>query len=261
MRCSKKLPAMMAAIVLVIVAAILSFSVVNARGTPVQTSAEPQTPSPTPTPSNTELAKPPETHATPEFLVMIDPGHGGDDFGATLGEKVAEKDITLTVAKKLKSELQEKGIAARLLRDADVTVSIEQRAETTNAQHAAVYVALHAGTPGGGVRVYAPALASAPSSASNRFLLWDEAQAHYLARSRTLAHAVAAELQKKDLTVVDLSTPLRPLNSIAAAAIAVELAPQDERVQEILGQKFQGEVVAGITSALVQFRPQAERAE
>jgi hypothetical protein len=41
----------------------------------------------------------------------------------------------------------------------------------------------------------------------------------------------------------------------------VELASEPQKAQEILGQKFQGTVVAGITSALLQAKTQSERVE
>ncbi|HSK45767.1 MAG TPA: N-acetylmuramoyl-L-alanine amidase, partial [Candidatus Binatia bacterium] len=71
---------------------------------------------------------------TPEFFVMIDPSHGGNDKGATLGGKLAEKDITLRLAREVRKELEERGIAARLLRESDIDLSLDRRAEITNEQ-------------------------------------------------------------------------------------------------------------------------------
>jgi len=213
-------------------------------------SAAPITPQPpSPAPSGSQIPGP------PPFFVMIDPGHGGHDPGATFAGKLIEKDITLALARRLKSELHEKGILARLLRDSDVTVSLEQRAENTNEQHAAVYVALHAGMPGEGVRVYAPALASLGPPASATFVDWDRAQANSLSRSQELAQKITSELSKRGLSANSLSTPLRPLNNIVPPAVAVELAPDPQDLQGIMGQKFQTTVAAGIVAAIVQLRP------
>src|SRR4051794_502930 len=81
----------------------------------------------------------------PEFFVMIDPSHGGNDKGATFGGKLMEKDITLRLARELRKELEERGIAARLLRESDIDLGLDRRAEITNEQRAGLYVALHAG--------------------------------------------------------------------------------------------------------------------
>jgi N-acetylmuramoyl-L-alanine amidase len=201
----------------------------------------------------------PETHAhtQPEFLVVIDPGHGGDDPGASLGDKVEEKDVTLSLARRIRADLQERGIVARLLRNEDETIDLEQRAEVANAQRASVYLAIHAGTPGTGVRVYTAAMTS-PTSDPGKFLPWDEAQLPYLARSRALSKAVASELEKKGMDALSLVTPLRPLNNISAPAIAIELACDRETIQQVLSQKFQSTVASAVTSQVAQLRPQEQ---
>jgi N-acetylmuramoyl-L-alanine amidase len=193
---------------------------------------------------------------TPEFFVMIDASHGGSDKGAGFGGKLVEKDITLRLARELRKELEERGIAARLLRDTDIDIGLERRAEITNEQHAGIYVALHAGRPGRGVRVYSSLLADPPQPAAGRFLPWESAQSGALARSRTAAQAVAGELRKKGLTVSSLGMPVRPLNNIVTPAIAVELAPEGDDPQSLESQKRQNTVAAAIASGIAQARGQ-----
>lgn len=200
-----------------------------------------------------------QVHPAPAFFVMIDPGHGGDDRGAHLGDKLLEKDVTLALAHRVKAELQDRGIAVRILREGDITLSLDQRAEITNSQHAALYLVLHAGMPGRGVRVYSSAGVSSAIAAPGKFLPWDNAQANYLSRSQSLAKGVAGALAKKNLPVAYLGTPLRPLNNINAPALAVELAPDSSNVQDAMGQKFQNAVASAIASEIVQQRSQWER--
>ncbi len=191
----------------------------------------------------------------PEFLVVIDPGHGGDDKGAMLaGGKVAEKDVSLVLARELKRQLEDRGVAARLLRDSDVNLSLERRAAITNEEHAALYVALHAGQPGKGVRVYAPSLAQPPLPAVGRFLPWDGAQAGSLERSRAVAKIVASEVGKTGLPVAGLAAPLRPLNNLITPAIAVEWAPGSEELRPPQVQKVGNTLAAAIASGIVQAR-------
>jgi N-acetylmuramoyl-L-alanine amidase len=193
---------------------------------------------------------------TPEFFVMIDASHGGNDKGASFGGKQAEKDITLRLARELRKELEERGIAARLLRESDVDIALERRAEIANEQHAGVYVALHAGRPGKGVRVYAPLLADAAQPAAGRFLPWESAQSGALSRSRTVAQAVAGELRKKGLTVSILGLPLRPLNNVVPPAIAVEIAPEGDDMQSLESPKRQNTVAAAVASGIALTRGQ-----
>jgi N-acetylmuramoyl-L-alanine amidase len=210
-------------------------------------------PSPSTTPAASAQPAGETQRRTPEFFVMIDPSHGGDDQGASFGGRLVEKEITLALAKELRKELEERGIAARLLRESDADVSLERRAEITNEQHASLYIAFHAGRPGKGVRVYAPLLPN-PQPADGHFLPWESAQQGALDRSNTLAQAVAKELQKKGLTVASLGMPVRPLNNIVAPAIAVELAPDPENVRSLESQKLQNTVVSAIASGIAQVR-------
>jgi N-acetylmuramoyl-L-alanine amidase len=186
---------------------------------------------------------------------MIDPSHGGYDNGADFGGKLLEKDITLKLARELRKELEDRGIASRLLRDSDVDLALERRAEITNEQHAGIYIALHAGRPGHGVRVYAPLLADTQQPAG-RFVPWESAQAPSLDRSKAAAQAIAVELRKKDLAVAMLGCPLRPLNNIITPAIAVELAPEGGDLQSLESAKRNSSIVSSIASAIAQMRGQ-----
>ncbi len=213
--------------------------------TPSQT-----TPRPQPAPQTGEKPRP----AQPEFFVLIDAGHGGDDRGAVFGGKLQEKDVTLSLARQLRSELENRGISARLIREADSTVSLEHRADVANAQRTGVYVAIHAGAPGSGVRVYAALLPSAP--AAGRFLPWEAAQSNSLERSKAIADAVAKELQKTTLPVARLNSPLRPLNNIVAPAIAVELAADPNEIHVLYSAKLQNSVASAVATGIAKSRAQ-----
>lgn len=182
---------------------------------------------------------------------MIDPSHGGNDKGAMFGGKLVEKDITLRLAREVRKELEERGIPVRLLRESDFDLSLDRRAEITNEQHTGLYVALHAGRPGKGVRVYVPLLTDSQPPAG-RFLPWESAQSAVLSRSQNVARAVSEELKKKDMTVASLGVPLRPLNNITTPAIAVELAPDEDDTQSLEGQKRQSSVATAIALGIVQ---------
>jgi len=75
--------------------------------------------------------------------VVIDPGHGGKDPGASaFGMK--EKDIVLQVAKKLATKLkQELGCEVLLTRNKDIFLSLEERTAIANTSGADLFISLH----------------------------------------------------------------------------------------------------------------------
>lgn len=185
--------------------------------------------------------------------MLIDPSHGGDDKGAVFAPRIFEKDLTLSLARLLRKELEERGISARLLRDSDTTISLEHRAELCNQQHESLYIALHAAEPGRGVRVYSSLLPD-PQPGIGSFLPWDSAQSAAVGRSNVVARSIARELQKRDFKVLELQAFLRPLNNIVAPAIAVEMAADRADVKSLLNPKVQSVVAAAVASAVEQNR-------
>jgi N-acetylmuramoyl-L-alanine amidase len=227
-----------------------------------QTSAarqQPQsaTPSVSPAPSASPLPSPAiaENSTQPEFLVIIDPSHGGDDKGVIFAPRVFEKDLTLSVARLLRKELQERGITARLLRDTDFGIPLERRAELCNQQRPSLYIAIHAGEPGKGIRVYSPLLPPVQQPASS-FLPWDAAQEPVLKNSNAVADVVTRELQKKDIKALDLKAFLRPLNNIVAPAIAVELATDRSDPHSLESPRLQSAVATAVATGIAQARSQ-----
>ena len=88
------------------------------------------------------------------YFAVVDASHGGDDHGETLSTTLFEKDVTVALARSLRQELESRGIPTLVLRDSDANLSLDQRAVFANADHAAIYIALHAASNGHGVRVY-----------------------------------------------------------------------------------------------------------
>ena len=76
---------------------------------------------------------------TSQSPLIIDAGHGGNDWGATVAGR-QEKDITLAVAKRLKEAI---GSPARLTREEDVFIPLDQRIEASLNWSGAAFVSLH----------------------------------------------------------------------------------------------------------------------
>src|SRR3954468_4009228 len=114
----------------VIFATIAWIVVMSAGQTPPATPQEPPAPAP-------------KTFTSGVRVIMIDPGHGGIDAGASTTGAL-EKDITLAIARKLRTTLQSRlGATVLLTRDSDVALTNEARAAVANNNRADLFISLH----------------------------------------------------------------------------------------------------------------------
>ena len=84
----------------------------------------------------------PPTHRP---LVVIDPGHGGEDFGTQSNSKprYQEKHLNLATARLLKTYLNQMGFATVMTRSKDVFIALDKRAEFANDQNPALFISVH----------------------------------------------------------------------------------------------------------------------
>lgn len=77
-------------------------------------------------------------------LVMIDPGHGGEDLGAEGAGGLLEKDVALDISRELARLIRSSGVArARLTRQGDEFVPLADRTALANQAEAAVFISIH----------------------------------------------------------------------------------------------------------------------
>jgi N-acetylmuramoyl-L-alanine amidase len=140
--------------------------------------------------------------------IVIDPGHGGKDPGAIGVGGLMEKDLVLSIAKKLALKLKnEMGVQVVLTRNDDRFVALEDRTYRANAEDADLFISLHTNASANGeargVETYylnntsdeAALLLAARENGSARkpvsdlqFILSDMTQNMKLEDSITLAH-------------------------------------------------------------------------
>lgn len=75
--------------------------------------------------------------------VIIDAGHGGHDTGAIGPKGTLEKDVALSIAKKLGARLEEAGLEVVLTRDDDTFVKLEDRTRFANRQKGDLFISVH----------------------------------------------------------------------------------------------------------------------
>ena len=215
-----------------------------------------------PTQPAASAATPPPAPVAPavrHYFAVVDPSHGGDERGASLTDQLAEKDVTLALGRRLRQELELRGIPTLLLRDNDASLTLDQRASLTNSARPAIYICLHAASQGNGVRVYT---ALVPSGAENHgpFLAWETAQASFQLASRSAGAGLVSELQSKRIPARSLIGPLRPLNNITTTALALEVAPQSTDVSQLNSPAYQQSIASAVAAGIADFRDQMQAA-
>ncbi|MEM9221472.1 MAG: N-acetylmuramoyl-L-alanine amidase [Pseudomonadota bacterium] len=87
----------------------------------------------------------PSSAASAEAVVVLDPGHGGVDPGATSQSGVSEKNLVLAFAERLKERLEDvPGLAVRMTRSDDRFVSLNRRIRIARAYGADLFISIHA---------------------------------------------------------------------------------------------------------------------
>ena len=76
-------------------------------------------------------------------VIVIDPGHGGNDPGSIGLRGTKEKDITLKTAKNIQKKLEEKGMTVILTRQDDTFVSLKDRVAIAQNKSADLFLSIH----------------------------------------------------------------------------------------------------------------------
>lgn len=80
-----------------------------------------------------------------DIVIVIDPGHGGEDPGAIGPNRLKEKDVVLAISKELKSLVNNKqGFKAHLTRGSDYYVGLRKRSALARKHNADLLVSVHA---------------------------------------------------------------------------------------------------------------------
>jgi N-acetylmuramoyl-L-alanine amidase len=200
-------------------------------------------------------------------VIVIDPGHGGADMG-TKNLSVTEKDITLALARALRSSLQRRlGATVLLTRDDDIELDNETRSAVANNNQADFFVSLHVGySPNKMVsdasifvmkQDYGGTVGTASSARDQLFLPWYLGYRTNRARSLSAARFLREELLKAvpEWTFPVQTAPLGVLTSATMPSLMLELGNLNNAVnsQTLTDTAFQNSMVGAIVNAIERF--------
>jgi N-acetylmuramoyl-L-alanine amidase len=76
--------------------------------------------------------------------IVVDPGHGGKDPGASAVDGSREKDHNLTIARLVAQQLREAGATVFMTRSSDKFISLDDRAAMADRHHCDLFLSIHA---------------------------------------------------------------------------------------------------------------------
>ena len=165
------------------------------------------------------------------FVVVVDAGHGGTDNGAIGPSGLAEKEVTLAVARKLKEQLEDRTNArVALTREDDRSLSTAERQRIAQRENADLFISIHTGAlndnQGNGHAVYFHHAEIREGEPVARGSAVQRAQERTRAsHSQALAEAIARALPDAGGHPVQRvqGIPCRPLAGLTVPAVLVEL--------------------------------------
>ncbi|TWI75615.1 N-acetylmuramoyl-L-alanine amidase [Desulfobotulus alkaliphilus] len=132
-------------------------------------------------------------------IVMLDPGHGGNDTGVKGPDGSMEKNISFLLAKKISENLKDSS-RVLLTREGDHNPDPVQRTSAANRGKADLFISLHTeGSPpqiSGTIRIFHLPSHTIQSRDSG---IWDEGHIPHTEQSTKLAHSLARAMEKRNL--------------------------------------------------------------
>lgn len=154
----------------------------------------------------------PQKKVNDKLVIVLDPGHGGEDPGAIGYYKTREKDIVLQIARRLRDLIKkENGMTVHMTRNEDVFLPLRVRVEKARSLHADLFISIHADAfsqrSAKGSSVYALSTKGASSSAAS-----------YLAQTQNEADEIGGVSRSGDRyldhTILDLVQTTTTSNSL-----------------------------------------------
>ena len=208
-------------------------------------------------------------------LVILDPGHGGEDQGAKGPGNELEKDITLAVARATAARLQAAGLATRLTREGDETVPLTDRTALANRLQATVFISIHANASAargakGAETYYMSADASDPQAAQAaaqenagapkdtvQLILWDLAHVANLNNSARLAREIQEKLNAlqstRDRGIRQAPFYVLTGATMPAALVEVGFLSNPDEAGRLLARDTQDQIAAALAGAISDF--------
>jgi N-acetylmuramoyl-L-alanine amidase len=196
----------------------------------------------------TQPLKQPEKQppAFPSKVFVIDAGHGGYDFGITYGN-ASEKDISLNLARELRTVLSKKGKTVFLLRKVDQYVSLSDRIHYANQKRPDIFISIHTSMSKNFI-LYIPKFEEQELKDLSDLYSISSRQKKYVEKSNALSESIGKAIKEEfDVDVIRRQVPLPILNSVAAPCVLIEVpSPKFLSYDQQVNKKIIDSIINGL---------------
>src|SRR5437773_8383762 len=218
-------------------------------------------PQPGPT-TRAKTARPPTT-PEPFAVVVLDPGHGGQDSGA-MCNGVLEKDLTLDVARRIDRLLEAEGIATLMTRMGDTYVSLADRATFANRVSNCIFVSVHFNEDNqpvsSGVETYYAAHQMTPGSFVTSWLpsllraLPESPNVESQSLAGFIQEALVARTQAFDRVIK--ANQFFVIENVTSPAVLIEggFLTNKEDISRLASEDYREQIAAAVSDGIVRYR-------
>lgn len=191
--------------------------------------------------------------------IVIDAAHGGDDSGVIGIDKIAEKDVSLSIARALQKELaKEADIELILTRDSDKTISLADRKKKIIAAKPALVLSLHTNAgfakTSSGYELYYPGFKKVDQSKDDKPAKNETA---YLNDTVKFARLVQKNLDilfpRKSRGLRESDTPLTEELKVPVLIVELGFVTNPEEKKKLSNEKTEAEIAKALAKSIKAF--------
>ena len=169
--------------------------------------------------------------------VVIDPGHGGSDYGA-IREGINEKDITLDMSQRVAAILKSKGYKVALTRTDDTYLGLQERCDFTEVENPEIFVSIHVNS----------AVATEPSGIETHY---------YHENSKNLAEIIQKHMIKniesKDRGIIKSKFYVINHTDVPAVLVETGFISNEEERSELITDKRKQTTAKAIADGIIEY--------
>lgn len=228
--------------------------------------------------SRVDLAKTLEPQLRPQMIpnlgkvktVVLDPGHGGHEKGAT-NRYGFEKNFALDVARQLRPLLQANGFKVIMTRENDAFVPLQVRARIANAAKDAIFVSIHFNAAGwnpaaSGFEIFSLTPIGSPSTDDDDLKLsfinrqaGSPVDAASIGLSSSIYHSMVGHIAEFDRGIKRARFAVLRLTKVPAVLVEGGFLTERGEAKLIANKEWRGNLAQAICTGIVNYRDLADK--